>query len=96
MQLVNEIYLDDEIERIDLYLKLEQMRFQDKFDYEINCEASVLNNNIKSVIIEASYIAEFKELSIKTDIVVKSISKPIEGFNYSKGQNVEIFIIHLN
>ena len=56
----------------------------------------VLNNNIKSVIIEASYIAEFKELSIKTDIVVKSISKPIEGFNYSKGQNVEIFIIHLN
>lgn len=56
----------------------------------------VLNNNIKSVIIEASYIAEFKDLSIKTDIVVKSISKPIEGFNYSKGQNVEIFIIRLN
>ena len=45
--LVNEIYLDDEIERIGLYLKLEEMRFQDKFDYEINIDKSIEPQTIK-------------------------------------------------
>ena len=56
----------------------------------------VLNNNIKSIIIEASYITEFRDLSDKKGIVFRSISKPIVGFNYSKGENVEISIINLN
>ena len=45
--LVNEIYLDDEIERIGLYLKLEEMRFQDKFDYNINVDKSIEPQAIK-------------------------------------------------
>ncbi len=45
--LVNEIYLDDEIERIDLYLKLEEMRFQDKFSYQINVDKSIEPQTIK-------------------------------------------------
>ena len=45
--LVNEIYLDEEIERIDLYLKLEQMRFQDKFDYKINVDELIEPQTIK-------------------------------------------------
>lgn len=45
--LVNEIYLDEEIERIDLYLKLEQMRFQDKFDYEINVDKTIEPQTLK-------------------------------------------------
>jgi len=45
--LVNEIYLDDEIERIDLYLKLEEMRFQNKFDYKINVDISIEPQTIK-------------------------------------------------
>lgn len=57
----NETAIDDEIERIELYLKLEQMRFQDKFDYEINCESSVLNNNIK---IPSMLLQPFVENSI--------------------------------
>ena len=45
--LVNEIFLDDEIERIGLYLKLEEMRFQDKFDYQINVDKSIEPHTIK-------------------------------------------------
>jgi len=45
--LVNEIYLDDEIERIDLYLKLEEMRFQDKFSYQINVVKNIEPQTIK-------------------------------------------------
>ena len=45
--LVTEIYLDEEIERIDLYLKLEQMRFQDKFDYKINIDKLIEHQTIK-------------------------------------------------
>ena len=45
--LVNEIYLDDEIERIRLYLKLEEMRFQDKFDYEVNVDIMIEPQSIK-------------------------------------------------
>ena len=56
----------------------------------------VLNSNIQSIIIENSYLREFKDLSDKKGIVFRSISKPIVGFNYSKGENVEIIIINLN
>ncbi|MDB9762069.1 glycosyltransferase family 39 protein [Alphaproteobacteria bacterium] len=56
----------------------------------------VLNSNIQSIIIENSYLREFKDLSDKKGIVFRSISKPIVGFNYSKGENVEIIIIKLN
>lgn len=45
--LVPEIYLDDEIERINLYLKLEQMRFQDKFDYKVNVDPAIEPQSIK-------------------------------------------------
>lgn len=43
----NETAIDEEIERIELYLNLEQMRFQNKFEYQINCDSSILNSNIK-------------------------------------------------
>lgn len=45
--LVPEIYLEDEIERINLYLKLEQMRFQDKFNYEVKVDSSIEPQSIK-------------------------------------------------
>lgn len=45
--LENEVELDDEIERIQLYLKLEQMRFQDKFDFNIDIDESLKSNSIK-------------------------------------------------
>lgn len=45
--LVNEIYLEDEIERISLYLKLEQMRFQDKFSYDLYVDPNIEPQSIK-------------------------------------------------
>ena len=45
--LVNEIYLEDEVERIGLYLKLEEMRFQDKFDYQVNVDPIIGPQSIK-------------------------------------------------
>ena len=45
--LENEIELDDEIERIELYLKLEQMRFQDKFDFNIDIDESLRSSSVK-------------------------------------------------
>jgi len=45
--LENDIYIDEEIERIELYLKLEQMRFKDKFDYKIYIDKSIENQSIK-------------------------------------------------
>lgn len=45
--LVSEIFLDDEIERIGLYLKLEEMRFQDKFDYWVNLDPKIEPQSIK-------------------------------------------------
>jgi len=45
--LENEIELDDEIERIELYLKLEQMRFQDKFDFKIDIDESLRFSSVK-------------------------------------------------
>lgn len=57
----NETEIDEEIDRIDLYLKLEQMRFQNKFSYSINCEPSVLNQSIK---IPSMLLQTFVENSI--------------------------------
>jgi hypothetical protein len=45
--LQNEIYLDDEIERIGLYLKLEEMRFQDKFDYKVTVDPMIEPHSVK-------------------------------------------------
>jgi ligand-binding sensor domain-containing protein len=59
--LVNEIYIDEEIERISLYLKLEQMRFQDKFSYQINMDPSI---ELQSIKIPSMLLQPFIENSI--------------------------------
>jgi len=45
--LVNEVYIDEELERIALYLKLEQMRFQDKFTYDVDMDINIEYHTIK-------------------------------------------------
>ncbi|MCO5261051.1 MAG: histidine kinase [Crocinitomicaceae bacterium] len=52
--------LDDEIERIELYLSLESMRFKDKFTYHINTN----NVDLESTKIPAMMIQPFVENSI--------------------------------
>lgn len=43
----NLICLSDELSYLKLYLKLEQMRFADKFDYEINIDSNIKPMNVK-------------------------------------------------
>jgi len=57
----NETSLKDEIERLELYLDLEKMRFQGRFDYEIETEKGL---NTAAVFIPAMMLQPFLENSI--------------------------------
>ncbi len=59
--LVAEIALEDEIERIKLYLNLEQMRFQNKFNYDINIDSNI---DTQSIMIPSMLLQPFIENSI--------------------------------
>ena len=53
--------LRDEIERLELYLKLEHMRFKDKFEYKINIDPNMDQHQIK---VPAMMVQPFLENSI--------------------------------
>lgn len=57
----NETTLKDELERLELYLSLEQMRFQGKFDYKITISPEV---NTEEVKIPSMMLQPFLENSI--------------------------------
>jgi LytS/YehU family sensor histidine kinase len=63
------ISIYDEVERIRIYIDLEQLRFENKFNYEIDIDPSVdihktkIPNMILQPLIENSIIHGFKELS---------------------------------
>ena len=56
----NMISLDEELERIELYLSLESMRFKDRFDYEIKADGIETD----SMLIPAMILQPFVENSI--------------------------------
>ncbi len=57
----NMVTLSQEIERLDLYLSLESMRFKDRFDFEISCDPSI---DTDAVVIPAMILQPFVENSI--------------------------------
>lgn len=57
----NMVTLGQELERLDLYLSLERMRFTDKFDYSIECDPEIDRDN---VVIPAMILQPFVENSI--------------------------------
>ncbi len=57
----NETSLRDELDRLELYLSLEQMRFQGRFDYKIQIEPDVETDDVK---IPAMMLQPFLENSI--------------------------------
>ncbi|NND78155.1 MAG: histidine kinase [Flavobacteriales bacterium] len=61
-------FLSDELERIRLYLSLEHMRFQDKFEFEIDIDQNVDPNNVK---IPSMLLQPFLENSIWHGILPK-------------------------
>ena len=67
----NMITLNEEIERLELYLSLESMRFKDRFDYVINVE----NVDTESIRIPAMIMQPFVENSIIHGILASTEKK---------------------
>lgn len=65
----NTVTLEEEIDRLSLYLKLEKMRFTDKFDYTIDIDKSIVSEQIK---IPAMLLQPFVENSIWHGILPKN------------------------
>lgn len=57
----NLVPLSQELERLELYMSLESMRFKDRFDYKINCADEI---DTESVIIPAMMLQPFIENSV--------------------------------
>jgi ligand-binding sensor domain-containing protein/two-component sensor histidine kinase len=57
----NMVALNQELERLQLYLSLESMRFRDRFDFEINCDQEI---DQETIIIPAMILQPFVENSV--------------------------------
>ena len=57
----NEVSLKQEIERLELYLSLESMRFRDRFTYHITCQPNI---DTESILVPAMLLQPFIENSI--------------------------------
>lgn len=68
---VDAISLKDELDRLELYLNLEQMRFQNRFDYAIDLESGVDSENL---MVPSMILQPFVENSIMHGIL-PSLSK---------------------
>jgi len=72
--------LSEELERLELYLQLEKMRFQDKFDYEITIDENI---DPESVQVPAMLLQPFLENSIWHGILPKGekglVSLDVQG-----------------
>jgi len=51
--------------------------------------------NFKYLIIEDSYLEEFKIMAEQNLVSIKLLDKKITGFNYSNGKFINISIIHI-
>lgn len=81
--------LADEIERIELYLELENMRFPDKFTYRIEVDPSI---DTHSVTIPAMLFQPYLENSIWHGILPMKSAGKIEVKVTRKGEDLEIKI----
>lgn len=84
--------LNDELERLKLYLSLEQMRFQGKFDYNIKVDPSI---DLDAVTLPAMMLQPFLENSIWHGIL-PSKKKGIINISITTGKNRYIIQIDDN
>ena len=70
----DKISLQDEIETLDLYLRLEKIRFEENFEYIIQCESSIDKELIN---IPSFLLQPFVENSIKHGLLHKKGTKKI-------------------
>jgi LytS/YehU family sensor histidine kinase len=102
----NMVTLDEELERLELYLSLESMRFKDRFDYEINfmgvdtelirIPAMIMQPFVENSIIHGILPNTEKKGFIQIDVVIKnnylllSIEDNGVGVNHSMKNKVEL------
>ncbi|MFT5859285.1 MAG: ligand-binding sensor domain-containing protein [Flavobacteriaceae bacterium] len=102
----NMVTLDEELERLELYLSLESMRFNDRFDYVINCEgveteliripAMIMQPFVENSIIHGILPNTEKKGFIQIDVIIKdnylllSIEDNGVGVNHSIKNKVEL------
>lgn len=86
----NMVTLAQEIERLDLYLSLESMRFKDRFNYQIDCDPAIDQD---AVVIPAMILQPFVENSIIHGILPNEDKKgKIDIRIYKEGENMVIEI----
>ena len=86
----NLVSLADELERLELYLSLEHMRFQTKFDYSIKIAPSIQTEAIE---VPAMFMQPFVENSIWHGILPKKTIGKIEiSISYNE-KNELLFVI---
>jgi sensor histidine kinase YesM len=81
--------LRDEIERLELYLKLEHMRFKDKFEYQIHVDPNVDQDAVK---VPAMLLQPFLENSIWHGILPKETPGKVEVTVKNQNGSIEFTI----
>lgn len=81
--------LRDEIERLELYLKLEHMRFKDKFEYRINIDPAL---NLDLIKVPAMLVQPFLENSIWHGLLPRESQGYVQIDIISKNGHVEFMI----
>lgn len=79
------VLLDYELELIELYLSLEKLRFEDKFEYEINFDRKILNRN---KLIPSLLIQPFLENAIKHGLVHRTTKGKLKIVIEEGGNNI--------
>ena len=81
--------LREEIERLELYLKLEHMRFKDKFEYKIEVDPDVPQDLIK---VPAMLLQPFLENSIWHGLLPKETTGRVEVKISKQGDSLHMLI----
>ncbi|WP_396163680.1 histidine kinase [Flavobacterium sp.] len=71
----DEVTIKDEIETLNLYLKLEKIRFDNDFEFEIFCQATIIQ---EQTFIPSFLLQPFVENAIKHGLLHKNGAKKIE------------------
>jgi len=81
----NMVALNQELERLQLYLSLESMRFKDRFDFEINCDEEI---DQEAIIIPAMILQPFVENSVIHGILPDEDKKGHISIDVEKVENL--------
>ncbi len=89
----NNVALSEEIERLELYLSLESMRFKDRFDYVFDIDPSIDTEELK---IPSMIFQPFMENSIIHGILPRQDVKGLIKFTATREGDIINFIIEDN